>query len=282
MQNLTVLGAGVLGSQIALQAAYHGKSVTVFDVDPGVLESLPERWDYLGAQYLRDLPDATDELLAAAVDRISTSTDLEDAVADAEIIIECVPEVLEIKRETWTRVGRAATTTAVFATNSSTFVPSQIADATGSPDRVMALHFANDIWRQSLVEAMGHEGTSADVFDAGVTFAEEMGMTVVRVEKEQSGYILNSLLVPFLRAAAKLYVREIASVEDIDATWRMATGSPFGPFQIYDIVGLKTPYHLNVRSSDEDMRAFAEILKRDFIDQGKLGRGTGSGFYTYS
>ena len=282
MHNLTVLGAGVLGSQIAFQAAYSGKTVVVFDVNDQALSALVQRWEYLKPLYLRDLPDATPDKLDAAVHRISSSSDLADAVQDAEIIIEAIPEVLEIKRDTWSQVGELAPETAVFATNSSTLLPSQIADTTGSPERFLALHFANEIWRQNIVEAMGHEGTDPQHFDAAVSFSEEIGMVPVRIRKEQPGYILNSLLVPFMSAAAKLYVRDVADVEDIDTTWRRATGSPFGPFEIYDIVGLQTPYYLNARSRDDEMREFAEILKRDFIDQGKLGRGSGQGFYDYS
>ena len=282
MHNLTVLGAGVLGSQIAFQAAYSGKTVAVFDVNDQALSALVQRWEYLKPLYLRDLPDATPDKLDAAVHRIRSSSDLADAVQDAEIIIEAIPEVLEIKRDTWSQVGELAPETAVFATNSSTLLPSQIADTTGSPERFLALHFANEIWRQNIVEAMGHEGTDPQHFDAAVSFSEEIGMVPVRIRKEQPGYILNSLLVPFMSAAAKLYVRDVADVEDIDTTWRRATGSPFGPFEIYDIVGLQTPYYLNARSRDDEMREFAEILKRDFIDQGKLGRGSGQGFYDYS
>lgn len=281
MQNLTVLGTGVLGSQIAFQAAYSGKTVVAYDVSDQALEALTQRWEYLAPLYLRDLPDATPEMLDAAIRRIRPSSDLLDAVKDAEIIIEAVPEVLEIKQDTWSKVGQLAPETAVFATNSSTLLPSHIADTTGSPERFLALHFANEIWRQNTAEIMGHEETDPRCVDAVVSFVEEIGMVPMRLRKEQPGYILNSLLVPFLSAAAKLYVRDVADVADIDDMWRRATGAAFGPFEIYDFVGLQTPYHLNSHSKDPEMREFAEILKRDFIDQGRLGRGAGQGFYNY-
>lgn len=281
MQNLTVLGTGVLGSQIAFQAAYSGKAVVAYDVSDQALDALTQRWEYLTPLYLRDLPDATPEKIEAAVRRIRLASDLSDAVKDAEIIIETVPEVLEIKRDTWSRVGELAPDNAVFATNSSTLLPSQIADATGSPGRFLALHFANEIWRQNTAEVMGHEGSESQYVDAVVSFVEDIGMVPMRLRKEQPGYILNSLLVPFMTAAAKLYVRDVADVEDIDAMWRRGTGAAFGPFEIYDFVGLQTPYHLNSHSKDEEMRKFAEILKRDFIDKGRLGRGAGEGFYNY-
>jgi len=282
MDNLTVLGTGVLGSQIIFQAAYSGKSVTAYDLNDEVLAKLPARWDYLRTRYLADLPDATEERLDAAVARISATSDLAAAVADADLVIEAVPEVLEIKRETWAKVGALAPERTIFATNSSTLLPSDIADATGRPARFLALHFANEIWRNNTGEVMGHPGTDPEAFEAVATFAEEIGMVAIRLKKEQPGYVLNSLLVPLLNAAAQLWVRGVADPETIDLTWRRATGAPVGPFQIFDIIGMETPYNLGVNSDDPEMREFAAILKRDFIDQGRLGIGVGKGFYDWT
>lgn len=281
MQNLTVLGTGVLGSQIAFQAAYHGKDVVAYDTSDEALTNLPARWDYLTPLYLRDLPDATPDKLDAAVGRIRVSNDLADALRDAEIVIEAVPEVLDVKRDTWAKAGAAAPTNTVFATNSSTLLPSDMADASGRPEKFLALHFANEVWRQNTGEIMGHASTDPQYLDAVATFADEIGMVPVRLKKEQPGYIVNSLLVPFMTAAAKLYVRDVAEIADIDATWRRATGAPFGPFEIYDIIGMETPYNLNTRSDDPELREFAQTLKHDFIDRGRMGRATGKGFYDY-
>jgi len=281
MQNLTVLGTGVLGSQIAFQAAYSGKNVVAYDLTEDILAKLPDRWEYLKPLYLRDLPDASPERLDAAVGRIRTSSDLTVALENADIVIEAVPEVLKIKRETWAKAGAVAPEKTVFATNTSTLLPSDIADATGRPEKFLALHFANEVWRLNTGEVMGHEGTAQQYLDAVAEFAEEIGLVPVRLKKEQPGYIVNSLLIPFLTSAAKLYVRDIADVAVIDATWRKATGAPFGPFEIHDIVGMETPYNLNSHSQDPELREFAKILKRDFIDKGRLGRATGKGFYDY-
>ncbi|GGC98945.1 3-hydroxybutyryl-CoA dehydrogenase [Tersicoccus solisilvae] len=281
MQKVTVLGSGVLGSQIAFQSAFHGKDVVVRDLDDAILVQLPARWEYLAAQYRRDLPDASEEKLAAAVARIRVTSDLADAVGDADLVIEAVPEVLDVKRDTWAAVGGVAPERTIFATNSSTLLPSAIADATGRPERFLALHFANTIWRQNTAEVMGHPGTDPACFDAVATFADEIGMVVIPVLKEQPGYVLNSLLVPFLTAASTLFVRGVADVPTIDLTWRKATGAPLGPFQIYDVIGMQTPYQLSRTSPDPEQREFAAILKRDYIDQGKLGVASGQGFYDY-
>lgn len=281
MQNLTVLGTGVLGSQIIFQAAYSGKDVVAYDLSDEILAKLPERWEYLKPLYLRDLPDATPEKLDAAVARIRTSSDLAEAVKDADIIIEAVPERLDIKQQTWEQVGALAPEKTIFCTNSSTLLPSAIAPFTGRPEKFLALHFANEVWAKNTGEVMGHPGTDPEAFEQVAQFAEEIGMVPIRIHKEQPGYVLNSLLVPFLGAAAQLLVRGIASPEDIDKTWKIATGAPTGPFEIYDVIGMMTPYTLNKDSDDPEQREFAEYIKREYIDKGYLGKGAGRGFYDY-
>lgn len=282
MQNLTVLGTGVLGSQIIFQAAYSGKDVVAYDISDEILAKLPERWEYLKPLYLRDLPDATPEKLAAAVGRIRASSDLADALSDADIVIEAVPERLDIKQSTWEKVGELAPKKTVFCTNSSTLLPSDIAPFTGRPEKFLALHFANEVWKHNTGEVMGHPGTDPAAFEAVAQFAAEIGMVPIRIHKEQPGYVLNSLLVPFLNASAKLVVSGVASFEDIDKTWKIATGAPQGPFEIYDVVGMMTPYALGKDSADPEMREFSEFIKREYIDKGWLGKGTGRGFYDYS
>lgn len=281
MQHLTVLGTGVLGSQIIFQSAYMGKDVVAYDINDEILTKLPERWEYLKAAYRRDIADATDEKLDAAVARIRATADLADAMKDADIVIEAVPERLDIKQQTWEAVAAVAPAHTIFATNSSTLLPSDIAPFTGRPEKFLALHFANEVWKFNVGEVMGHEGTDPAAFEAVAEFAEEIGMVPVRIHKEQPGYVLNSLLVPFLSAASELFVKGVATPEDIDSTWRIATGAPSGPFQIFDVVGMMTPYYLNVNSDDPIKREFAEIIKRDYIDKGYLGKGAGRGFYEY-
>lgn len=282
MHNLTVLGTGVLGSQIAFQAAYCGKNVVAYDLNDEILAEFPGRWKYLRPLYLRDLPDATPGKLDAAVARIRPSSNLADALKDADIVIEAVPERLDIKQQIWEKVGELAPEHTIFCTNSSTLLPSDIAPFTGHPEKFLALHFANEIWRANTGEVMGHPGTDPAVFEEVAQFAAEIGMVPIRIHKEQPGYVLNSLLVPFLNAAAHLLVRGVASPEDIDRTWKIATGAPSGPFEIYDVVGMMTPYNLSKDSDDPEQREFAEYIKREYIDKGYLGKGSGRGFYTYN
>ena len=280
LTNVTVIGSGVLGSQIAFQAAYFGKTVTVYDISEEIVAKLPAKWEKLSALYVRDMA-ATPEQLAAATSRLSETTDLAAALADADVVIEAVPENLELKKKVWAQIGEAAPEKTIFCTNSSTLLPSDIAESTGHPERFLALHFANEVWRNNTGEVMGHAGTDPAAVDAVLAFAEQIGMVAIHVEKEQAGYILNTLLVPFLTAASHLWVNDIAQAEEIDKTWRTATGSPLGPFQILDHVGMETYYQINLNAGTEESRRVAERVKAEYIDKGYMGRDTGRGFYTY-
>ncbi|RBP98262.1 3-hydroxybutyryl-CoA dehydrogenase [Bifidobacterium aemilianum] len=281
MQNLTVLGTGVLGSQIIFQAAYMGKHVEAYDISDEIIAKLPDRWEYLKAAYKRDIPDAADEKLDAAVSRIHGTADMAEALKDADIVIEAVPERLDIKQSTWKKVSDLAPAKSIFCTNSSTLLPSAMAPFTDRPEKFLSFHFANEIWKFNTGEIMSQPQTDRDVFDQVVEFAKEMGMVPIKIHKEQPGYVLNSLLVPFLNAASDLWVRGVASFEDIDKTWKIATGAPAGPFEIYDTVGMMTPYNLSKDSSDPVQKEFAEKIKTDFIDNGRMGKGSGHGFYDY-
>ena len=158
LTNVTVIGSGVLGSQIAFQAAYFGKTVTVYDISEEIVGALPGKWEKLSLLYTRDMA-ATPGQLEAAKARLSGTTDLETALADADIVIEAVPENLELKKKVWSQIGAAAPEKTVLCTNSSTLLPSDIAESTGHPERFLALHFANEVWRNNTGEVMGHAGT---------------------------------------------------------------------------------------------------------------------------
>lgn len=283
-KHITVAGSGVLGSQIAYQTAFKGFQVSVYDINDQALERAKERIAELKPHYRQDL-GATQEETDQALDRISFHSDLAQAVADADLVIEAVPEVVSIKTEFYAKLGQAAPAKTVFATNSSTLLPSQFADATGRPERFLALHFANEIWKNNTAEIMKHPGTDMQVFQDVIDFAKAIGMVALPLHKEQPGYILNSLLVPLLEAAQRLLVREVADVETIDKTWMVATGAPLGPFAILDVVGITTAYNIGQAKAeatgDEEFVRVANLLKTEYVDKGKLGRATGEGFYKY-
>lgn len=283
-KQVTVAGSGVLGSQIAFQTAYKGFNVTVYDINDEALAKAKERMTELKSHYVADLK-ATETDLNAAYDRITYNSDLAQAVANADLIIEAIPEVVSIKTDFYKKLSQVAPAKTIFATNSSTLLPSQFAEATGRPGQFLALHFANEIWKNNTAEIMKHPGTENQVFEDVIAFAKAIGMVALPLQKEQPGYILNSLLVPLLEAAQQLLVREIADVETIDKTWMVATGAPLGPFAILDVVGINTAYNIGLAKAkatgNAEFEKIAELLKSEYIDKGKLGRATGEGFYKY-
>lgn len=283
-KNITVAGSGVLGSQIAYQTAFHGFNVSVYDINDEALNVAKERINKLKDVYKADL-NATDAVVDSAFKRISFNSDLAKAVKNADLVIEAIPEVVSIKTDFYEKLGQVAPEKTVFATNSSTLLPSQFAEATGRPGKFLALHFANEIWKNNTAEVMKHPGTDESVFNEVIEFAKAIGMVALPLHKEQPGYILNSLLVPFLDAAQTLLAREVADVETIDKTWMIGTGAPLGPFAILDIVGVTTAYHIvsakAQATGNPEAQKVADLMKENYIDKGKLGRETGEGFYKY-
>ncbi|WP_343604988.1 3-hydroxyacyl-CoA dehydrogenase [Fluviicola sp.] len=283
-KNVTVAGSGVLGYQIAFQSAFHGYHVTVYDINDEILEKAKAKFEVLSAAFKTDL-NATSGQLDAAKKRLSYQSNLGEAVKDADLLIEAVPENPQIKIGFYHELAKLAPEKTVFASNSSTLLPSQFAQETGRPERFLALHFANEIWKHNTAEIMGHAGTDAAVFDQVVAFAKSIGMVALPLHKEQPGYIVNSLLVPLLSAGLDLLAKGVADVETIDKTWMVATGAPVGPFGILDVVGITTAYNINKMAADVSKdpikQKVADYLKEEFIDKGKLGVETGVGFYTY-
>ncbi|UFS95865.1 3-hydroxyacyl-CoA dehydrogenase [Nocardia huaxiensis] len=280
IRKVTVLGTGVLGSQIAFQTAFSGFDVTAYDISAEALTAARERFDNLATTYRTAVPGAGDGKAERTAAAIALSSDLAQAVQDADLVIEAVPEVLSLKQETYEKLGKLAPEWTIFATNSSTLLPSAIKDFTGRPDKFLALHFANQVWHFNTAEVMGTPDTDPAVFQAVVEFAQAIGMVPIELHKEKAGYVLNSLLVPLLNAGIALAAGGYADPEAVDKTWRIGTGAPFGPFQALDVIGLTTPYNILV-NGDEKAQQLAKWLKDNYIDKGKLGIATGEGFYKY-
>ena len=180
-------------------------------------------------------------------------------------------------------------------TNSSSLLPSGFAKATGRPAKFLALHFANSIWKQNIAEVMAQAETSQQAFDTVLDFAGEIRMIPLPVNKEKAGYLLNSLLIPYLLSALDLLANGVSDPESIDKAWKLGTGAPRGPFEIFDVVGLTTACNivekyqkvpglinplLKKMMLPYNFKAQKAVLKQ-YIDAGKLGRASGEGFYKY-
>lgn len=309
IKKVVVAGGGVLGSQIALQTAYCGFDVTIWLRSEDSIERAKpklERFkniyvDTLEAMktdanaYCRGLAkkaDLSDEELdelkeqaQKAYESLTLTTSYEEAAADADLIIEAIAENPKEKIAFYQELAKHMEEKTILVTNSSTLLPSMFAEYTGRPEKYLSLHFANTIWKNNTAEVMGHPGTEQKYYDEVVEFAKAINMIPLPLKKEQPGYILNSLLVPFLSAAQALLANDVADHETIDKTWILATGAPVGPFHILDIVGLTTAYNIiimNPESQDPETTPgrIAKMLKEK-IDAGEIGINAGKGFYEY-
>ena len=247
------------------------------------MEKAKERFKVLQDRYQEDEYGSKEEV-EAAYQRISLYTDLAKAVETADLVIEAVPEKLDIKQNFYQELSQVAPADTIFASNSSTMTPSQIVDYTDRPEKYLHLHFANEIWKLNIAEIMKHEATSPEVFDALIDFAKAIAMVPIPLHKEQPGYVLNTLLVPFLKAAMQLAVDEVAAPHVVDKTWMISTGAPFGPFAFLDIIGPNTPHNLYQawgEDGDEVSAKVAGWIKAEYLDKGKMGTANGKGVYTY-
>lgn len=278
-QKVTVVGGGTLGSQIAFMAAFSGKDTTIWGRSEGSLERAKarvDRWENEVKAYY----DAADADIEFARNHLNYTTSLEDALAGADLVIEALPENVETKTDFYEKFDKLADPETVVVTNSSTMMPSQFAEMTGRPEKFLGYHFANEIWKNNTAEIMSGPETDATLPETLEEFSREIKMVPIMVKKEQPGYVLNSLLVPFLDAGTDLWVRDVADPETVDKTWMIGTGAPVGPFGIMDLVGLNTVYEINKGRPDEKSQHAAEKIK-ERMDQGLIGQETGQGFYTY-
>lgn len=281
IKNVTVAGSGVLGSQIAFQAAFKGFKVTVYDINEKAINKAQERIKGLRHSYKHDIA-ATDADFEKGLANINYSWDLGEAVANADLVIEAIPERPDIKKDFYQKLATLAPKDAIFTSNSSTMIPSMFMEDTGRPAQFLNMHFANQVWLNNTAEIMGSPKTDPDIYQEIVQFARDIGMIPIELKKEQPGYILNSLLIPLLNAGQYLWAEGVADPQMIDKTWMAATGAPMGPFAIIDIVGVRTDYNITLAESktQPNLESSVKMLK-EMLDAGKLGMESGEGFYKY-
>ena len=313
MKKIMVAGGGVLGSQIAFQAAYCGFDVTIWLRSNGSIGRTQTKLAHLKDVYAQtitrmDTPEgkapqvwatgisdysnfdmsaclAQTERAAAS---IRLELDLAKAAADADLVIESMAERAGDKIDFYKKLAPVLPEKTILVTNSSSLLPSKFAKYTGRPDRYLALHFANSIWKNNTAEIMAQPKTSQASFDAVMDFARQIRMVPLPVRKEKAGYLLNSMLIPMLFSAMDLYVNGISDPESTDKAWTLGTGSPKGPFRILDTVGLTTAdnivqQYLKVPPflAPYNFRGMHAMLQT-YLSAGKLGLSSGEGFYKYA
>lgn len=316
-KKIVVAGGGVLGSQIAYQAAYCGFDVTIWLRSEGSIGRCQPKLDNLKKTYIDALNLMADPVKGEAnwcpalaemgkfdldeclkkVENINVKLELDmaKAVKDADLVIESMAENADDKIKFYTTLAPLLDEKTVVVTNSSTLLPSAFAKYTGRPDKYLSMHFANSIWKNNVAEIMVQDKTDKKYFDMICEFANEIRMLALPVLKEKSGYLLNSMLVPFLLSGLDLYVNGISDPESIDLAWTKGTGAPKGPFKIFDTVGLTTALNivdqyqkvpglfkpmLSKMMMPYNFKGMKAILEK-YIAEGKLGMSSGEGFYKY-
>ena len=317
-KNIVVAGGGVLGSQIAFQCAYCGFDVTVLVMDEASKKALQGKLNNLKKEYTKaikvmrtkqgkapglwakGIADINHHNLDKCLNRVKKvevkmEIDQAKALKDADLVIESITELFDVKKSFYQQIAPLLPEKTVVVTNSSTLLPSKLAKYTGRPNKYLAMHFANSIWKNNIAEIMKHEDTDEKYFKEIIKFAEAINMVPLAAREEKAGYLLNSLLVPFLLCAMDMYANGISDPETIDKAWTLGTGAPKGPFQILDTVGLETAKNI-VLQYQKVPDIFDPLLKKMmlpynydgmlellnlYIDKGLMGKAAGEGFYKY-
>ncbi|MFC3414783.1 3-hydroxyacyl-CoA dehydrogenase [Algoriphagus hitonicola] len=277
IKNVCILGAGTLGSRVALQAAISGYQIGIFDIHE---KALTDSFQVMKGILLQlEKAEKIQEPIEKILSRIHFTTEMDKAVNQADIINESVTEDLNIKLEVWRKIGEIAPKHTIFTTNTSYLLPSHLAEASGRAEKFCAFHF-HDVFYARVVDIMPHPGTDPSLIPLLEDFGKSLNQVPVLVKKENPGYIFNSMLIALIGAAGKLLTGEVASIEDIDKSWMVNFHMPMGPFGILDSIGLDTAWHVTKSRKDTASKDFASLLKT-YIDQGKLGEKSGAGFYYY-
>ena len=319
-KKIVVAGGGILGSRIAFQAAYCGFDVTIWlRSESSIGRTMPKLDEckrlYTEEIYRMDQPekisekewsfgiseiddfDARDCLknVEKAYSSVKLELELKKAVEDADLVIESLAEDLEEKKLFYQKLAPLLPERTVIVTNTSTLLPSDMADVTGRPEKFLCLHFANTIWKNNIAEVMGHEQTQPEYFNEIVEFAKELRMRPLSIHKEKAGYLMNSLLMPYMLCALDMLANNVSDAESIDFAWKLTTNAVRGPLETVDKIGFSTMYNIVMQYQDvpESMspmlkkmmfpynfKGIANLLE-EYMEQGKYGKISGEGFFKY-
>ncbi|MFG2101801.1 3-hydroxybutyryl-CoA dehydrogenase [Micromonospora sp. S4605] len=278
---LAVVGAGLMGSGIAQVAAQAGWQVTLRDLDDaatrrgldGIRKSL-EKFAEKGKIEASEVE--------ATLGRITPTTDLE-AAADADIVVEAVFERLDVKHEVFRALDKICKSDAVLATNTSAIPVTQIAAVTERPEAVVGTHFFSPVPMMKLCELVRGYKTSDQTLATVKAFAEEIGKTVVVVNRDIAGFVTTRLIAALVVEAVKLVESGVVSAEDLDTACRLGFGHAMGPLATTDLTGVDVLLHAskNIYTDTADEKFFPPELLQRMVTAGDLGRKTGKGFYTY-
>lgn len=282
IKRILIIGSGTMGGQIGFYCALHGCDVVLYDLNREILDKAMKRLEKLAKDYTAQWNTPKD-LIDQALQRIIPSCSPEEAAIDIDLVNESVPEDPALKAQIFAQFNALCPERTIFTTNTSTLLPSMIAQATGRPERFLAFHF-HDILLTGIVDVMPHPGTLPEITEAVRDFSLKIGLDPIEIKKESLGYVFNYMLMGFFHSAQTLAARGVTSVEDIDRAWKGVTRMEMGPFAMMDRIGLDTVWivteYWSNKSKDPQSVRNAEFLKQ-YVERGELGCKSGKGFYEY-
>lgn len=281
IDRITIIGGGTMGNGIAHVCAQAGRQVTLVDMNQDFLErALNTIFKNLDRQVKKEIISAGQK--EETVDRITTTTDMEEGVAEAQLVVEAVPEKLSLKDEIFTILDKAAPADAILASNTSSISITEIAAFTGRPEKVIGMHFMNPVPMMKLVEVIRGLVTDDATTQTVMEFSTELGKTPVEVN-DFPGFVSNRVLMPMINEAVFALMEGVAEAEAIDTVMKLGMAHPMGPLALADLIGLDTCLSiLEVLQRDMgDDRYRPCPLLRKYVAAGWLGRKSGRGFYSY-
>jgi enoyl-CoA hydratase/3-hydroxyacyl-CoA dehydrogenase len=281
INTIAVLGAGNMGHGIAEVAALAGYEVTLRDIEAEFVQNGYEQIEW-SLDKLAEKDQITEEKAEDALDSVTPLVDFQQAVSDADFVIEAVPEKMEIKKDVYGELEEYAPDRAVFATNTSSLSVTELSEVTERPERFCGMHFFNPPVRMQLVEVISGEHTDDETLDVTEDLAEEMGKTPVRVRKDSPGFIVNRVLVPLMNEAAWMVESGDYTIEEVDSATKFDIGLPMGSFELADQVGIDVGYHVLEYMHEVLGEAYEPCpLLAEKVEDETLGKKTGEGFYDY-
>ena len=280
VSRIGVLGAGQMGAGIAQVASCSGYSVTMVDIDENAVErgmdSIRSSLQRIVSKGRMELKDSQ-----AAMELITRSTNRSD-LSECDLIVEAIPEILQLKLDTFSELDSICRRDSILATNTSSISIDAIAKATNRPDRVIGMHFMNPVPIMKLVEVINGSETLSEVTDEVISVAESMGK-VALLCNDSPGFVSNRILCPMINEAILTLEEGVAEPDAIDGIMKLGMNHPIGPLALSDLIGNDTVLHIMhvLHEGFSDEKYAPAPLLIEMVEQGKLGRKSGEGFYTY-
>ncbi len=282
VKNITVLGSGVMGHGIAQVSATAGYNIVLRDIKQEFLDKAMEKikWSLDKLVSKEKISREEGDVIFA---RITPIVDLADAVKNAELVIEVVPEIMELKKSVYAELDKVAGPEVVFASNTSTLPITEIANTTSRPEKFIGIHFFNPPQLMKLVEIIPGEKTSQEITDLTQEYVKSVNKVAVLCRKDVPGFIINRLFIPMVHEACFVKDRTGATLEEIDSAVKFKLGFPMGIFELADFTGMDVIHKATVEMHLRDKKVInPHPLVEKMFDDKKLGQKSGEGYYKYS